>query len=279
MARRFGATPLRLAVGSVLALAGLALVAAPASAAGPNTTTTVTESPGAVNGGPVTFTATVTHANAVPTGTVTFTVTGADSAPFTCDAGNVASLSTNPSGPGSVATCSFAGGLAASDSNYTVNAVYSGDGTFATSTGTLSAKIKKGGTTTGLVSSSNPTVTGQAVTFTASVLVTSPATGTPTGSYTFSISGTGGGMSPATDRRHGAVERQQRSVHRLGRPSGPVQPVRRDRDILGRLGLRSEHSQPLADGVEGRRRRSELSARNPPSRPVSPSVSRPASRP
>ncbi len=193
MARRFGAIPLRLAVGSVLALAGLALVAAPASATGPNTTTTVTASPGAVNGGPVTFTATVTHANAVPTGTVTFTVTGADSTPFTCDAGNVASLSTNPSGPGAVATCSFAGGLAASDSNYTVNAVYSGDGTFATSMGTLSAKIKRGGTSTQLVSSSNPTVTGQTVTFTATVGVTSPATGTPTGSYTFSISGTGGG--------------------------------------------------------------------------------------
>ena len=129
-AREFGAGPLRLGVGSALVLAGMALLAAPASAA-TTTSTAVTESSGAVTGAPVTFTATVTHgASAVPTGTVVFIVTGMDAAPFTCDGGNTATLSPNGSGPGSVATCSFAGGLQASDSSYQVTADYSGDGTF-----------------------------------------------------------------------------------------------------------------------------------------------------
>ncbi len=193
MARKFGAVPLRLAVGSALALAGMALLAAPASAA-TNTQTAVTESSGAVTGAPVTFTATVTHGvSAVPTGTVVFTVTGMDATPFTCDSGNTANLAPNGSGPGSVATCTFAGGLQASDSPYAVTATYSGDGTFNGSNGALSAPINRGATSTALTSSSNPTVTGQSVTFSATVAPTSPATGTPTGSVTFAINGTGGG--------------------------------------------------------------------------------------
>ena len=189
-ARKSGAGPLRLGVGSALVLAGMALLAAPASAA-TATSTAVTESSGAVTGAPVTFTATVTHgASAVPTGTVVFMVTGMDAAPFTCDGGNTATLSPNGSGPGSVATCSFAGGLQASDSSYQVTADYSGDGTFNASSGMLSANINRGATSTALISSSNPTVSGQPVTYTATVAPTSPATGSPTGSVTFAISGT-----------------------------------------------------------------------------------------
>jgi hypothetical protein len=171
----------------------MALVAAPASAA-TNTNTAVTESSGAVTGAPVTFTATVTHGvSAVPTGTVVFTVTGMDTTPFTCDGGNSATLAPNGSGPGSVATCSFASGLQASDSSYAVTAAYGGDGTFNGSNGLLSANINKGATSTALISSSNPTVTGQSVTYTATPTPTSPATGSPTGSVTFAINGTGGG--------------------------------------------------------------------------------------
>jgi hypothetical protein len=194
MARRFGAVPLRLAVGSALALTGLALLAAPASAIGSKTTTTVSESSGAVTGAPVTFTAAVTHgATGVPTGTVVFTVTGADSTPFTCDAGDTATLQPNGSGPGSLATCSFAGGLQASDSSYQVTATYGGDGTFTGSNGAIAAPVGRGATSTTLMSSSNPTVTGQSVTFSATVAPTSPSTGSPTGSVTFAINGTGGG--------------------------------------------------------------------------------------
>lgn len=195
MARRFGAVPLRLAVGSALALTGLALLAAPASAAPGSTTTTVTESAGAVTGAPVTFTATVTHgaSNDVPPGNVTFTITGADATVFTCDSGNVATLAPNGSGPGSVATCSFSAGLQASDSPYAVTASYGGGGTFTPSNGAISAPIQRGSTSTALLSSSNPSVTGQSVTFMATVTPTSPATGSPSGSVTFAIDGTGGG--------------------------------------------------------------------------------------
>ncbi len=195
MARRFGAVPLRLAVGSALALTGLALLAAPASAVPGGTATAVTESAGAVTGAPVTFTATVTHAasNQVPTGTVVFTVTGADATSFTCDSGNSATLSPNGSGPGAVATCSFSGGLLANDSPYQVTAAYGGGGGFTGSSGALSATIARGQTSTTLLSASNPTVTDQSVTFSATVAPTSPATGSPTGSVTFAINGTGGG--------------------------------------------------------------------------------------
>ena len=194
MARRFGAVPLRLAVGSALALTGLALLAAPASATPGVTTTTVTESAGAVTGSPVTFTATVTKGAMVPTGSVTFTVIGKDSAPFTCDGGNTATVTPNGSGPGSVAPCTFGGGLQASDSPYVVTASYSGGGTLGPSNGALNpATITRGSTSTDLLSSSNPTVTGQSVTFSATVAPTSPAVGSPTGSVTFAIAGTGGG--------------------------------------------------------------------------------------
>ena len=54
----------------------------------------------------------------------------------------------------------------------------------------LSANINRGATSTALISSSNPTVSGQPVTYTATVAPTSPATGSPTGSVTFAISGT-----------------------------------------------------------------------------------------
>jgi hypothetical protein len=168
MARRFIA-PVRVAVGAALALAGLALLANPASAAVKSTTTTVTESSGARTGAPVTFTATVVHGALVPTGTVTFTVTGTSSTPYTCDSGNVSSLQPNGSGPGAVATCTFTAGLQASDSPYAVSASYSGDPNFSGSTGNLSATIHLGNTTTTLNSASNPSVTGQPVTFTATV--------------------------------------------------------------------------------------------------------------
>ncbi len=192
MARRFIA-PVRVAVGAALALAGLALLANPASAAVRSTTTTVTESSGARTGAPVTFTATVAHGAFVPTGTVTFTVTGTSTTAYTCDSGNVSTLQPNGSGPGAVATCTFAAGLQASDSPYAVSATYSGDPNFTGSVGNLNATIHLGNTTTTLNSASNPSVTGQPVTFTATVAPQSPATGTPTGSVTFSINGTGGG--------------------------------------------------------------------------------------
>src|SRR5262249_46936046 len=64
-------------------------------------------------------------------------------------------------------------------------AVYSGDSNFGGSSGTWSQTVQKAGTTTSLGLSSATTLFGQAVTFTATVSVTSPGAGTPTGSVTF----------------------------------------------------------------------------------------------
>jgi large repetitive protein len=180
-----------ISVASTLALAGLALVAAPANAA-ITTTTTVTGPTVAQarTGAPVTFTAAVTHGSqSAMTGTVTFTITDVNSNTYTCDGGNTVSVATAVPGPGVNAQCSFSGGLLAADSPYTVNAVYSGDSNYSTSTGTLSQTIKRGVTSTSVTPASSPVVTGQPVTFTAAVSPVSPSTGVPTGQVVFTITG------------------------------------------------------------------------------------------
>ncbi len=179
------------AVGTALALLSLALVASPAAATTKSTTTTVTATTApVVTGESITFTATVTRLNQTPTGTVTFDITGADSSTPVCGGGDTIAL--GPASPGSSAQCTIGAGLFADASPYSVSAVYSGDANYTASTGTLSEAIYKGRTTTSLTSASNPTVTGQPVTFTAVVAPNSPSTGMPTGMVTFSITGTGG---------------------------------------------------------------------------------------
>jgi hypothetical protein len=72
--------------------------------------------------------------------------------------------------------------------SHTITALYSGDFTFSGSQGDNSASpqvVNKGATTTLLVASPNPTVSGQPAVFTAIVLVAAPAAGGPTGSVTF----------------------------------------------------------------------------------------------
>jgi large repetitive protein len=180
-------------VATAIALSSLALVASPAAATTKNTTTTVTATSPAFTGAPIVFTATVTHLSATPTGTVTFTIMGADSNAYLCDGGSN-TIMLSPAGTGSSAQCSISAGLSASASPYAVTAVYSGDPNFSPSTGTLSAVVKKGHTTTAVTSASNPTVTGQPVSFTATVAPVLPSTGVPTGTVTFSITGTGGSV-------------------------------------------------------------------------------------
>ena len=55
----------------------------------------------------------------------------------------------------------------------------------ATNSRSLALTVDQAGTTTSVASSANPSVVGQTVTLTATVLAASPATGTPTGSVTF----------------------------------------------------------------------------------------------
>lgn len=75
--------------------------------------------------------------------------------------------------------------------NHVITAEYSGGGAGATkynaNIGTLSPNqvVGQAGTTTGLTSSQNPSVFGQPVTFTATVSVTAPGAGSPTGSINF----------------------------------------------------------------------------------------------
>lgn len=80
--------------------------------------------------------------------------------------------------------------------NHVITAEYSGGGSGATgynaNIGTLSGGqvVGKANTTVGVVSDTNPSVSGQPVTFTATVSVTSPGSGSPTGNISFRDNGT-----------------------------------------------------------------------------------------
>ncbi len=133
------------------------------------TATVVTSSPNpSFVGASVTFTATVSPAAA--TGTVDFTVNGATTTAAL--AAGVATFTTTalPVGPS------------------TLTASYSGDPAFLPSSGTVVQTVNQTDTTTGVVSSLNPSFVGQDVMFTATV---TPAVGTvvPTGSILFGVNG------------------------------------------------------------------------------------------
>ena len=121
----------------------------------------------------LTFTATVVHSSpgsCTPAGTVTFE-----------DAGT--SMGTGSLGSAGVATCVTA---SLTPGNHTITAVYGGDTNFTFSTSSsVTQTVNQADTTTTVTSSLNPTVFGQSVTFTATVSVTSPGAGTPTGTVTF----------------------------------------------------------------------------------------------
>ncbi|MBP7864540.1 MAG: Ig-like domain repeat protein [Acidobacteria bacterium] len=123
-------------------------------------------------GQPVTFTATVTvnaPGSGAPTGTVTF-LEGATTLGTGTLAGGAATLTTAALGVGP----------------HTVTARYDGDAAFNPSTSPAGTQtVQKADTTTGLNAAPNPSVYGQAVTFTATVAVTAPGAGTPTGTVTF----------------------------------------------------------------------------------------------
>jgi hypothetical protein len=140
-----------------------------------------------VAGQAVTFTATVSATApgaGTPTGTVTFTnqATGASLGSGSLDANGQATFSSS----------SLAVGTA------TVSASYGGDTNFASSTGSLSQAVSQASTTTVLASSINPSVSGQAVTLTATVSATAPGAGTPTGTVTFADQASGSTLGTAT---------------------------------------------------------------------------------
>ncbi|MBK9528294.1 MAG: Ig-like domain repeat protein [Acidobacteria bacterium] len=142
------------------------------------TTTTVTSSANpSVFGQNVTFTATVSP---IPFGgTVTFVV---DGNPL------CSNVVVNISGQ---STCSTSA-LSIAGSPHSVVADYSGSVPYLASSGTLTGGqvVNKANTTTTVTAApASPSVFGQSVTFTATVAVTAPGAGSPTGTVTFNIDG------------------------------------------------------------------------------------------
>ena len=162
----------------------------------PATTTTISPSVNpSVSGQSVSFTATVSPQNPnsnTPTGTVQFQVDGVNF-------GSPVSVTS----AGSVATASFSTSALALGT-HAVMASYSGDNNFANSaSGSLTQAVNKAATSATLISSSGSSLTGQSVTFTVTVSITSPgsnAVANPTGTVTFSDGSTSigqGTLSPS----------------------------------------------------------------------------------
>lgn len=130
------------------------------------------------SGQAVRFTATVSPVApgaGLPTGTVTFTVNGAQiGSPVVLD------------GTASATSSAFS---SLTPGTYTINAIYSGDNHFVTSTGSLDQgagqTVTQGATSLALGSTPNPAAFGATVTFTATVTASAPATGTPSGVVDF----------------------------------------------------------------------------------------------
>lgn len=128
-----------------------------------------------VFGQSVTFTASVS-AVAPGAGTATGTVTFKDGTT------TVGTGTLNASGQATFTTSA----LSVSGSPHNVTALYGGDGNFNGSTSSaLNQTVNKADTNTDVVSSANPSVFGQSVTFTATVSAVAPGTGTPSGTVTF----------------------------------------------------------------------------------------------
>ncbi|WP_435769746.1 Ig-like domain-containing protein [Nocardioides sp. SYSU DS0651] len=142
-----------------------------------SSTTTLQPPPPIVHGQPVTFTAQVARVDgtSTPTGTVQFTLDGkALGSPVAV----VDGLATTPS-IDSLATGSHA-----------LGARYAGDGNLLPSdAAAVTFSVAKASTTTTLTSTGSPTVSGEPVTFTATVDVVAPGVGQPGGAVQFDVDG------------------------------------------------------------------------------------------
>lgn len=135
-----------------------------------NTATVLTSAPDpSVFGQAKTLTANVTSLAGTPTGSVSF-FDGATLLGTGVLSGGVATFTTSSLSVGP----------------HALTAVYGGTGNFAGSTSPVDTQtVNQAGTTTALASAPNPSVFGQPVTLTATVTVTAPGAGTPTGSVSF----------------------------------------------------------------------------------------------
>src|SRR5207248_2620088 len=93
---------------------------------------------------------------------------------------NLGSAALDASGQATLSLASLSVGT------HDLTANYSGDANFNPSTSaTLTQTVNQASSSTSLVSSANPSVSGQSITLTATVTAFAPATGTPTASVTF----------------------------------------------------------------------------------------------
>src|SRR5439155_854782 len=100
-------------------------------------------------------------------------------------------------GTNSLGTTSLSGNMASytnaalAPGSHSITAVYNGDTNFNASTsGATNQNVLQASTTAALISSTNPTLSGQTVVFTARVSAVAPGSGTPSGTVQFSIDGT-----------------------------------------------------------------------------------------
>ncbi|MGA2035618.1 MAG: Ig-like domain-containing protein [Thermoguttaceae bacterium] len=136
------------------------------------TTTAVTAASNtSVFGQPVTFTATVkatTPAAGAPAGTVTFS-----------DGGTILGSAALTNGTASFSTSALGIGT------HAIAASYGGSASFKSSSGSLKHAIKQAASSVAITASANPALSGQPVTFAATVNAVAPSAGTPTGTVTF----------------------------------------------------------------------------------------------
>jgi Bacterial Ig-like domain (group 3)/Purple acid Phosphatase, N-terminal domain len=121
----------------------------------------------------VTFTATVSALSpgaGTPSGTVQFQIDGVNfGSAVTLSGGSATSIATKTMAVG----------------NHIITAIYSGNANFTTGLGSVGQTVKKANTTTSLNTSNSSIRTGRSVTFTATISVSSPGSGTPGGTVTF----------------------------------------------------------------------------------------------
>ncbi|MFI1155997.1 beta strand repeat-containing protein [Streptomyces sioyaensis] len=140
------------------------------------TTTSVVSAPDpSVFGEPVVFTATVAvdpPGVGIPTGTVAFVIDGAGGGTLTGTVvAGIATVTTTTLEPGT----------------HNVTATYSGDVNFAGSSGTDTQTVNQASTLTTVTSAPDPSLSGNAVNFTAVVVAVPPGVGIPSGTVNFTI--------------------------------------------------------------------------------------------
>ena len=150
---------------------------------GPIVTVTPSINP-SVFGQAVTFAVKVSQASTgpVPTGSVQFQADGTNF-------GSAVSLVNGAATSPPISALGVGG--------HTIIAVYSGDTFYTGSSGSASEKVNQAATTAAIVSTANPAVLGQPISFTVTVSAEAPGSGTPTGTVQFQIDGTNFGKAVA----------------------------------------------------------------------------------